>query len=238
MSFVGTGPVLEVEGLEVRYSGVPAVRGVSFAVAPGEVLGIVGPNGAGKSSLLLAVMGAVRSTGSVRFGGRPLDGLAPEDRARLGMALVPEGRHVFERLSVADNLRLGLTARRAVDPSATAYVHELFPILAQFSQRPAGLLSGGQQQMLAIGRALIAGPSVLLLDEPSLGLAPAVVDTVFETISAIRQQGTTVVIVEQRAQLTVEFADRTLVLANGELRASLSPADAADPDTVAAAYFS
>ncbi|HEX4931060.1 MAG TPA: ABC transporter ATP-binding protein, partial [Gaiellaceae bacterium] len=222
--------MLELDELVVRYGSVPAVRGLNLAVERGELVGLIGPNGAGKSSTLHAVMGVVPvAGGDVRFAGQSIRGRAPETIARAGIALVPEGRRIFGELSVEENLRLGLSARRrrnGGDPLAAAY--ELFPMLADFRSRQAGALSGGQQQQLAIGRALVAAPDVLLLDEPSLGLAPTVVDSVFAALAAIRDRGVTVLLVEQRAQRTVALADRTFVLANGELRMTLGPDDADD----------
>ena len=232
---------LAVEALEVRYGGVRAVRGVSFDVAPGEIVGLIGPNGAGKSSTLHAIMGVAPVTGGdVRLGGLSLRGRRPEDIARTGIALVPEGRRIFAELTVEENLRLGLAARRSRDPVHTVFrkVYELFPIVEEFRGRSAGALSGGQQQQLAIARALVAEPDVLLLDEPSLGLAPTVVDVVFAALEAIRERGIAVLLVEQRAQRTVAVADRSHVLANGELRLTLGPESAADTDTLVAAYFS
>ena len=158
--------------------------------------------------------------------------------ARAGIALVPEGRRIFGELSVEENLRLGLSARRrrnGSDPLDVAY--ELFPMLADFRDRQAGALSGGQQQQLAIGRALVAAPDVLLLDEPSLGLSPTLVDTVFAALAEIRDRGVSILLVEQRAQRTVALADRTYVLANGELRMTLTPADADDTDKMIQAYL-
>ncbi len=150
--------------------------------------------------------------------------------ARSGVALVPEGRHIFADLTVEENLRLGLAGRRSREGIAEDldWVHGLFPVVADFGARKAGLLSGGQQQQLAIARALIARPDVLLLDEPSLGLAPSVVDTLFETLAQVRERGVTILLVEQRGMLTVAFADRTHVLANAELRLTLGARDAAD----------
>jgi branched-chain amino acid transport system ATP-binding protein len=232
--------VLEVDALEVRYGGVPAVRGVSIEVAAGEIVGLIGPNGAGKSTTLLAIMGVVPpAAGDVRLRGRSLRGRAPEDVARAGIAFVPEGRHVFAGLTVEENLRLGLAGRRGRDGVGDdfARVYELFPAVAAARRRPAGLLSGGQQQQLAIGRALVARPDVLLLDEPSLGLAPTVVEDVFRTLGEIRAQGVTILLVEQRAQVTVGFADRTHVLANGRIRLDLTPADADDTERLAKAYL-
>ncbi len=232
-------PLLELEGVEVRYGTVSALRDLSFAVAPGEIVGLIGPNGAGKSTTLHAVMGALPlHTGSIRLAGRPLAGLAPEQVARAGIALVPEGRRIYGGFSVEENLRLGLAARQDEGADeALAEVLALFPMLAEYRKRPAGALSGGQQQQLAIGRALVAGPRLLLLDEPSLGLAPAVVDTVFAALATIRERGVTVLLVEQRARRTVAFCDRTHVLANGRLRTTLAPADADDTRALVAAYL-
>ena len=233
------GPVLDVRDVSVRFGGVEAVREVSFQLSGHEVIGLIGPNGAGKSTTLHAVMGAVPvATGEILLDGVPIAGRAPETIARSGVALVPEGRRVFAAFSVEENLRLGLAARRNRDSGeALREVYELLPMLAESRRRPAGVLSGGQQQQLAIARALVAGPRLLLLDEPSLGLAPTVVDSVFDTLDRIRERGVTVLLVEQRAQRTVALADRTYVLANGELRATLAPADAADTDRLVAAYL-
>ena len=233
----GTIPALELEDLEVRYGAVAAVRGLSLAVGRGEIVGLIGPNGAGKSSTLNAIMGAVRpSGGDVRLEGRSIVGRRPEDVARSGIALVPEGRRIFAELTVDENLRLGMSARRARREDVER-VHDLFPMLREFRRRQAGVLSGGQQQQLAIARALVAAPDVLLLDEPSLGLAPRLVDLVFETLVRIRDQGLAVLLVEQRAQRTVALAQRSYVLANGSLRLTLGPEAADDTETMVAAYF-
>jgi branched-chain amino acid transport system ATP-binding protein len=233
-------PVLAVDGLEVRHGAVHAVRGLSLEVQSGEIVGLIGPNGAGKSSTLHAITGLVRpSAGDVRLRGRSLVGRKPEDVARSGVALVPEGRRIFADLSVEENLRLGQAARRAHDGLADDLrrVYELFPVVEEFRKRPAGALSGGQQQQLAIARALVADPEVLLLDEPSLGLAPRVVDLVFEALEEIRSRGIAILLVEQRAQRTVALADRSYVLSNGRLRLTLGPEAAADTETLVAAYF-
>jgi branched-chain amino acid transport system ATP-binding protein len=228
---------LTVDNLDVRYGGVHAVRGLSLTVAPGEIVGLIGPNGAGKSSTLHAIVGLAAAGGSVRLGDRELIGRRPEDVARSGVALVPEGRRIFAELTVEENLRLGRAARRG-SRSTFDWVYELFPIVHEFRSRQAGALSGGQQQQLAIARALVAEPDVLLLDEPSLGLAPSVVDVVFDALAAIKERGFAVLLVEQRAQRTVAIADRSHVLANGNLQLTLGPQDAGDTDRLVAAYLS
>jgi branched-chain amino acid transport system ATP-binding protein len=235
-----TGRGLVVEDLDVRYGAVHAVRSLSFEVAPGEIVGLIGANGAGKSSTLHAIMGVVPSGGDVRLGGSSLRGHSPEDVAREGVALVPEGRRIFAELTVEENLRLGLAARRSRAEAAGVLrsVYALFPVVEEFRKRQAGALSGGQQQQLAIARALVAEPDVLLLDEPSLGLAPRLVDVVFDALAEIRERGLAVLLVEQRAQRTVGLANRSHVLANGELRLTLGPEDADDTETMVAAYFS
>jgi branched-chain amino acid transport system ATP-binding protein len=232
--------LLEVEDLEVRYGAVPAVRGVSFVVGRGEIVGLIGPNGAGKSSMLHAIVGAVpASSGDIRLAGRSIRGARTELIVRSGISLVPEGRRIFAELTVEENLRLGLSGARSRNGSGSAMedVYERFPVLREMRRRHAGLLSGGQQQQLAIGRALVANPDLLLLDEPSLGLAPTMVDAVFDALAMLREQGMTILLVEQRAQRTVAFCDRTHVVANGELRMTLEPTDADDTDRMVAAYF-
>jgi branched-chain amino acid transport system ATP-binding protein len=235
-----TEVILEIDGLEVRYGAVPAVRGVDLRVARGEIVGLIGPNGAGKSSTLHAVMGAVPvHAGEVRLRGRSITGLRPEDIVRAGVALVPEGRHIFGGLTVEENLGLGLVGRRERNghDRDLAWIRGLFPVVEEFRGRPAGALSGGQQQQLAIARALLAGPDVLLLDEPSLGLAPTVVETVWNALRQIRERGVTILLVEQRAQITVALAERTYVLTGGRIGATLGPEDAADTAGLVAAYF-
>jgi branched-chain amino acid transport system ATP-binding protein len=236
-----TASALAVDGLEVRYGVVAAVRGLTLEVGEGEIVGLIGPNGAGKSTTLHAIMGAVATTaGDVRLKGVSILGRTPEDVARAGIALVPEGRRIYAELTVEENLQLGLAGRRSRDGEDDDLnaVYELFPAVAEFRARHAGALSGGQQQQLAIARALAAGPDVLLLDEPSLGLAPKIVDVVFGALATIRERGISVLLVEQRAQRTVAFADRTYLLANGEVRLTLTPDDAGDTERMVAAYLS
>jgi branched-chain amino acid transport system ATP-binding protein len=232
---------LTLRDLEVAYDGVAAVRGLSLTVEPGEIVGLIGPNGAGKSTTLHAIMGLVPvRNGEILLGNRSLRGSSPEAVARSGVALVPEGRRLFAELTVEENLRLGLAGRPSSEgvEEDIAEVLELFPVCAEFRHRHAGALSGGQQQQLAIGRALVSRPSILLLDEPSLGLAPTIVDLVFSTLRTIADRGIGVLLVEQRAQRTVALASRTHVLANGRLRLTLTPDDAAYTDRMVAAYLS
>ena len=234
--------VLELDGVEIRYGAVAAVRGLNLRLDRGEIVGLIGPNGAGKSSTLHAIMGLVPvHGGDIRLTGTSIRGRAPEAVARSGIALVPEGRRIYANLTVEENLRLGLAARRGRDGADRErdleWVRELFPMLREVARRPAGTLSGGQQQQLAIARALVARPDVLLLDEPSLGLAPQLVGVVFDALAEIRKRGIPVLLVEQRAQRTVAFADRTYVLSNGELTTTFTPRDADDTERLIAAYF-
>jgi branched-chain amino acid transport system ATP-binding protein len=230
---------LEVKELQVAYGAVSAVRGLSLTVERGEIVGLIGPNGAGKSTTLHAIIGlAPASGGDILLDGRSIRGRVPEAIARSGIALVPEGRRIFAELTVEENLRLGLAARRPGAATELDDVYELFPVVREMRGRHAGALSGGQQQQLAIARALVARPDVLLLDEPSLGLAPSVVSVVFDALVAIRDRGLAVLLVEQRAQRTVALADRSYLLANGEIRLTLTPDDAADTQKMVAAYLS
>jgi branched-chain amino acid transport system ATP-binding protein len=237
----GQARALEVRGLTVNYGTVPAVRLLSLSVQPAEIVGLIGPNGAGKSTTLHAITGLVKPRdGDVLLYGTSVTGRKPETIARSGISLVPEGRRIFAELTVEENLHLGTMGRRERNglQRDLNWIEELFPVVAESRSRQAGTLSGGQQQQLAIARALVAGPDVLLLDEPSLGLAPAVVDIVFDALRQIRDRGVTVLLVEQRAQRTVALADRTYVMTNGEIRMTLTPADADDTDRIVAAYLS
>jgi len=211
--------VLDLREIRVAYRGVEVVHGVDLSLSPGEVVGMIGPNGAGKSSVLRAVCGLVRpSSGEVVFEGSVLNGMAPERIARLGLALVPEGRHVFKTLTVEENLRLG-AQRNGESDDAMEEALERFPILRARARERADRLSGGEQQQLAIARALLGRPRLLILDEPSLGLAPRTIDAIYELLEGLRREGTTMLVVEQNAARTIDFCDRTLVLAGGKVRA-------------------
>ncbi len=233
--------VLDVNALWVNYGAVPAVRDLSLTIGEAEIVGLIGPNGAGKSTTLHAITGLVGArSGEIHFRGASVLGRKPEAIARSGVSLVPEGRRIFAPLTVEENVRLGTMARR--DRGGLQrdldWIRDLFPIVTEMASRPAGSLSGGQQQQLAIARALAAGPDILLLDEPSLGLAPALVDVVFGALLEIRKRGVTVLLVEQRAQRTVALADRTYVMTNGEIRMTLTQKDADDTERIVAAYLS
>ncbi|HVQ59263.1 MAG TPA: ABC transporter ATP-binding protein [Solirubrobacterales bacterium] len=210
--------MLELRGVKVAYGGVEVVHGVDLGLAAGEVVGMIGPNGAGKSSVLRAVCGLARpSSGEVVFEGRVLNGMAPERIARLGLALVPEGRHVFKSLTVAENLRMGMR-RNGNGAAALERTLERFPILRTRAGEHADRLSGGEQQQLAIARALLGQPRLLILDEPSLGLAPKTIDLIYELLTGLREEGTTMLLVEQNAARTIDFCDRCLVLGAGRVR--------------------
>ncbi len=233
--------MLEVSGLEVRYGAVRAVRGASISVGRGELVALLGANGAGKSSTLMAIAGAVRPAGgAVRLDGADVTGARPERMARLGVATVPETRDVFPDLTVAENLRLGAFTRR--DGAAEVALDrarflERFPILAERADQPAGTLSGGEQQMLVIARAMMARPRVLLLDEPSLGLAPVVVDRVFEMIAGLKAAGLTILLVEQNARKALSLADRAYVMRLGRIEAAGLAPELASTDALKALYL-
>jgi branched-chain amino acid transport system ATP-binding protein len=233
-------PMLTATDLHVRYGAIRAVRGVDLAVSEGEVVALLGANGAGKTSTLAALVGLVRpAQGEVRFVGEVVSGRDTEDIVTRGMTLVPEGRHVFPSLTVAENLRLGAASRRDGEAVARtrAEILDLFPILAERSGQAAGTLSGGQQQQLAIGRALMSAPKLLLLDEPSLGLAPQVVDDIFDLIVRLKQRGLTILIVEQDAVAALDIADRAYVMVNGTVAMHGPAAELRSSEQVAHAYL-
>jgi branched-chain amino acid transport system ATP-binding protein len=208
--------MLEVDRVDSRYGRIPALTGVSLRVGAGELVALVGANGAGKTTLLRAISGVQPAWGgSIRFDGQDLARLHARKRVQIGIVQVPEGRQVFEPLSVEDNLKLGAFARGARD--GLARIFALFPALAEKRREPAGNLSGGQQQMLAIGRALMAQPKLLLLDEPSMGLAPRLVAEIFACIAALKKLGTTVLLVDQNARAALAIADRGYVMETGRI---------------------
>jgi branched-chain amino acid transport system ATP-binding protein len=236
----GHGRTLAVENLAVRYGGVSAVTSVSFSVGPGQSVGLIGANGAGKTSTLKALMGLVpRAGGQIRFGDRDLAKVKARDMVRLGIGYVPEGRHVFPGLSVEKNLLLGAYAQGwgAQCRQTLSEVYELFPPLAQMRGRLAGALSGGQQQMLAIGRALMAKPDLMLLDEPSMGLSPKMVEVILDVLQRLRGDGLSLLLVEQNAMLTFEVTTECLVLENGEVAMRGAAAQLRDDSRVRRVYL-
>jgi branched-chain amino acid transport system ATP-binding protein len=231
--------LLEVEGLTATYGQVRALHGVDLSVAEGQVVALLGPNGAGKTTTLRAISGMVRTGGRIAFRGRGITGLATEKVSRLGVAHVPEGRGTFAGLTVAENLQLGAYGRRDPDvPGDVDRWYATFPRLADRRDQPAGSLSGGEQQMLAVARALMSRPALLLLDEPSLGLAPMVVREVFEVLTRIRaEDGTGMLLVEQNAALALELADAAYVLAAGRTVLSGPAAEIRAEDSVRRSYL-
>ena len=230
--------MLKVTGLEARYGRIPALRGIDLAVSAGELVALVGANGAGKSTLLRALSGLQRATGTVVFEGKDITDELPEYRVRLGIVQCPEGRQVFGPLTVEDNLRLGAYRRGRASAAATlARVYGMFPALAQRRRQAAGTLSGGEQQMLAIGRALMAEPRLLLLDEPSMGLAPRLVREIFAAIRALRADDTALLLVEQNAAAALAIADRGYVLETGRVVLSGTGAELLADRGVRAAYL-
>lgn len=232
--------MLSVEGLAVRYGPIEAVRGIGFTVARGEVFALLGANGAGKSSTLAAIAGLVKPAGGrIDYDSRPAGGLPPETLSRAGIGLVPEGRRIFASLTVGENLWLGGAAHgsAAERQRLREEMEERFPILRERTRQKAGLLSGGEQQMLAIARALMARPKLLLLDEPSLGLAPQMVEKVFDLIASLRKEGLTILLVEQNVPMSLEIADRGIVLANGRIVVEGTGAELLRNSGVTSAYL-
>jgi branched-chain amino acid transport system ATP-binding protein len=232
--------VLKVEALRIRYGEVEAVKRVDLEVGQGEIVALVGANGAGKSSTLGAIAGLVPAAGGrVAFGGDDITGLPAEAISHKGIALVPEGRRIFASLTVAENLKLGGAAHlQSSDARAREKeMFEFFPILKKYYHLKGGNLSGGEQQMLSIARALMSRPAMLLLDEPSLGLAPQMIDLVFDLISDLRRKGQTILLVEQNVALALEIADRATVLANGEVALTGAASELAGSDLVRRAYL-
>ena len=233
--------LLHVEGITVHYGRLAAVRDVSITVNEGEIVCVVGPNGAGKSTTLLSISGVLNpSSGNIVFSGEKINGIRPEIVARKGISQVPEGRHVFTTLSVEENLRIGAQIRkdRAEIEKDIKRVQELFPILGERRRQSAGKLSGGEQQMLVIGRALLTKPKIMTIDEPSLGLAPNIVDRVYEVLTTLREErGMTLLIVEQSSERALKAADRLYVIRNGEIQIEGKASELQDGEKIRQAYF-
>jgi branched-chain amino acid transport system ATP-binding protein len=236
---MGTEPLLTLENVSASYRGLAALTGIDLTVRAGEIVAVVGANGAGKSTLLRAISGQVATQGQISFAGQTLTRMAPHLITRAGVGLVPEGRRLFPRLSVEDNLRLGAYARRG-DPARfkpLELVFTLFPRLQERLPQRAETLSGGEQQMLAIGRALMTQPKLLMLDEPSQGIAPKLVDDILAAVGRIRDLGTTVLLVEQRLAEALELADRAYVLQTGRIVMSGAAMDISRDAGVRKAYL-
>jgi len=231
--------MLEVNDIHTYYGNIQALKGVSLNVEQGEIVTLIGSNGAGKSTLLMSLFGNPRATrGSIHFDNQDITGIATHKISRLGIALVPEGRHIFPGMTVAENLVMGAipTDGKHIEEDLKK-VYELFPRLLERRSQLAGTMSGGEQQMLAIGRALMSRPRLLLLDEPSLGLAPLVVRDIFEVLKKIATQGTTIFLVEQNAGRALKLADRGYVLVNGEIKLSGTSAELLKNPQVREAYL-
>ena len=233
-------PLLTVENLKIAYGGIQALKGIDLTVAEGELVALIGSNGAGKTTTLKALAGLLHSvSGKINYDGKPLHNIPAHQRVRDGMALVPEGRGVFARLTVEENLQMGAYTRddKASIARDMRRIYELFPRLAERRTQLAGTLSGGEQQMVAMGRAMMSKPKLLMLDEPSMGLAPMMVAKIFETIRDISAQGVSILLVEQNAKLALEIAQRGYVLESGLVTLSDSAANLLGSDAVRRAYL-
>jgi branched-chain amino acid transport system ATP-binding protein len=231
--------MLEVKDLVVSYGKVKAVKGISFSVEEGDVVTLIGTNGAGKTTTLRTISGLLRpSQGSISFMGKRIDDVPAHEIVSLGVAHSPEGRRIFPRLTVEQNLMLGAFARRDNDvPRDLAAAYELFPILGERSQQPAGTFSGGEQQMLAMGRAMMSRPKLLMLDEPSMGLSPLMMKRIMSTVSTLQQQGTTILLVEQNAQAALQRANHGYVLEVGRIVLTGTGKELLASDEVRKAYL-
>jgi len=212
--------LLELNGVEARYGPIKALHGVTLSIDEGEVVAVLGANGAGKTTTLRAISNTVRSSGEVRFAGKSIARRSPESIVRLGIAHVPEGRGTFAELTVTENLRLGAYTRRGSNKATMKQVREYFPWMAERGEQQAGTLSGGEQQMLALARAFMQRPRLLLLDEPSLGLAPIIVSEIFRLVTELNKEGMTVLVVEQNANIALQAASRAYVLEVGRVAVS------------------
>ena len=230
--------LLDVKDIVVKYGAIAAIKGISFDVREGEIVALLGANGAGKTTTQKTVSGMLRpAEGSITFDGARIDGIPPHELISLGVCHVPEGRHVFPRMTVSENLEMGAFRFRKPDSALMERVLEMFPRLRERFGQQAGTLSGGEQQMLAIGRALMGKPKLLLLDEPSMGLAPLIVAQIFEIVRQINSEGVTVLLVEQNAAQALALADRGYVLETGELVLAGTGKDLLADDRIRAAYL-
>ncbi len=230
--------LLEVKNLNVSYGGIKAVKEISFQVPKGQVVTLIGANGAGKSSTLRSIVGLVKpESGSIQFKDTELAGLSADQIVAKGITLVPEGRRVFSDLTVLENLKIGAYMRKDSLDDDLNWVHDLFPRLKERSWQLAGTLSGGEQQMLAIGRALMSKPELIMMDEPSLGLAPIIVQGVFDIIREINKQGVTILLVEQNANMALKAADLGYVMETGRITLQGSGKELAENEEVKAAYL-
>lgn len=230
--------MLKVEDLNVCYGAIHAVKGVSFQVNRGEIVTLIGANGAGKSTTLRTVSGLLRSkSGSIKFRGENISRLPSHKIVERGLAQVPEGRRIFQQMSVQENLEMGAYTRGAETEADLEAVYRRFPRLRERRRQTAGTLSGGEQQMLAIGRALMSRPCLLMLDEPSMGLAPILVEQIFDIIRELHQSGTTILLVEQNAQMALSVADRAYVMETGKISLSGTGRELSESDAVRKAYL-
>ena len=235
-----TDPLLQIRDLHVGYGGIRAVKGIHLDIAPGELVALIGSNGAGKTTTLKALAGLLKpNSGEIRYDGNSLNGVAAHQRVSMGLALVPEGRGIFARLSVSENLLMGAYSRGNSDEIAAdlARMYELFPRLHERKKQLAGTLSGGEQQMVAMARALMSRPRLLMLDEPSMGLAPLMVKKIFQTVRDISAQGMSILLVEQNAKLALQVASRGYVMESGTVTLSGTSKELLGSATVQRAYL-
>ena len=230
--------ILKISGLKVNYGGIEAVKGIDFSVTSGQIVTLIGANGAGKSSTLRTIAGLVKpKAGTVEFLGENVTGLAPSAIVQRGVVMVPEGRRIFPDLTVQENLRIGAYLRRDDLSRDLAWVYELFPRLKERSWQFGGTLSGGEQQMLAVGRALMSRPKLLMMDEPSLGLAPLIVKGIFDIIREVNRQGVTILLIEQNANMALKIADRAYVMETGSVTMEGTGRELLENEQIKAAYL-
>jgi len=231
--------MLQVDNLNVYYGNIHAIKDISFDIKQGEIVTLIGANGAGKSTILKTLSGLLRSkTGSIKFMDQDIHHMVPNAIVKNGLAHVPEGRHVFAQMTVEENLEMGAYTRKSseIAPSLE-HIYDLFPRLKERRRQTAGTLSGGEQQMLAMGRAMMSKPTLLMLDEPSMGLAPILIEQIFDIIKELHKQGTTILLVEQNAQMALSIADRGYVLETGRIVLSAPAHDLLEDDAVRKAYL-